>query len=81
MFTPIPKRFEDMTFSELIEHARNRKRSLKGMERALKVPCIFPIDKKNHAKGARPDSFYKQQRKNLANNKALEVPPSEIFTK
>jgi hypothetical protein len=50
-------------------------------ERVLKVPCTFPIDRTSHARGARPETFYKQQRQNLANNKPLEVPPSQIFTK
>ncbi len=73
MFTPIPKRFEDMSYSEIIEHKRNKARSEKGMERVMKGfprnPILDTRSRPNAARGARPDTFYKQQRNNLNNGK------------
>lgn len=68
-----PKRFEDYTFAELIEHRRNTKRSKAGMERVMRGPYRNPIldntPRFNAARGPRPETFYKQQRRNLNNGK------------
>lgn len=68
-----PKRFEDYTFAELIEHGRNTRRSKAGMERVMRGPYRNPIldnsARPNAARGERTETFYKQQRRNLNNGK------------
>ncbi len=68
-----PKRFEDYTFSELLEHKRNSARSEAGMERVMqghyRNPVIDSSPRPNAARGPRPNTYYKQQRSNLNNGK------------